>query len=448
MANQISSIPLYQDLLHGFDGWFMSKQTTGSESLLPLRKKANEQFRMLGFPTRKVEDWKYTNVLPFLQETYEFNPYAIQNAAKTAISLDNATIPALDAYRIVLVNGQLQAALSDQLPAQVKIKNIAEAEAEPAFVEHFGHQVNIQKYHFAALNTAWFSDGIFIEIPATVVMDKPIHLVHIYAGAGNLFIQPRHLVVAHRSASVTLVESIISENQTGDFFINTVSEIVVKENAQVNHYNLQTNSKNTRQVSHTEISQKRDSVYSNYTFSLPESDLLRNNLHLNLDDEYTESHLYGLYLANGKQLTDNHTFVNHLHPHCNSNEVYKGVLLDNATGVFNGKIFVQRDAQKTNAFQQNNNLLLSNKATINSKPQLEIFADDVKCSHGSTVGQLSQEAMFYLRSMGISEATARRLLVSAFAFDVTQNIKIPAVEAYINKLITQHIPAEQELVKA
>ncbi|MDQ4139039.1 MAG: Fe-S cluster assembly protein SufD [Bacteroidota bacterium] len=448
MANQISTLPLYQDLVQGFDNWLTSKQTTGLESMLPLRKKAMKHFQALGFPTRKVEDWKYTNVLPFLKEPYEFNPDVIQNTDKAPIALDNLNIAGLDAYRIVLVNGQVQLALSDELPAGIKLLSIAEAENEPAFQANFGQQVNLQKYHFAALNTAWYADGLYLEVPANLVLEKPVHLVHIYAGTGNLFIQPRNLVVINRSASVSIVESVISDNHAGDIFVNSVSEIVVKENAQVHHYNLQTNSKNTRQVNHTEVSQKRDSVYSNYTFSLPEADLLRNNLHVNLNDEYTESHLYGLYLVNGRQLTDNHTFVNHLHPHCESNEVYKGVLLDNATGVFNGKIFVERDAQKTNAFQQNNNLLLSNKATINSKPQLEIFADDVKCSHGSTVGQLSQEAMFYLRSRGISEQTARRLLVSAFAFDVTQNIKIPAVEAYINKLITQHIPAEQELVKA
>ncbi|QMU28017.1 Fe-S cluster assembly protein SufD [Adhaeribacter radiodurans] len=448
MANQISTLPLYQDLLQGFDNWLTSKQTTGHESTLPLRKKAMEHFRTLGFPSRKVEDWKYTNVLPFLQQSYEFNPDVIQNTDKAAIALDNINMVGLDAYRVVLVNGQVQLALSDELPAGITLKSIAEAENEPAFQANFGQQINLEKYHFAALNTAWYANGLFLEVLANTVLEKPIYLVHIYTGSGNLFIQPRNLVVVNRSASVSIVESVIADSHNGDIFVNSVSEIVVKENAQVHHYNLQNNSKNTRQVNHTEVSQKRDSVYSNYTFSLPEADLLRNNLHLNLNDEYTESHLYGLYLLNGRQLTDNHTLVNHLHPHCESNEVYKGVLLDNANGVFNGKIFVQRDAQKTNAFQQNNNLLLSNKATINSKPQLEIFADDVKCSHGSTVGQLSQEAMFYLRSRGISEQTARRLLVSAFAFDVTQNIRIPAVEAYINKLITQHIPAEQELVKA
>jgi Fe-S cluster assembly protein SufD len=164
-------------------------------------------------------------------------------------------------------------------------------------------------------------------------------------------------------------------------------------------------------------------------------------LHLLLEEEHTESHLYGLYLAAGNQLVDNHTLVDHQKPSCQSNELYKGVLLEQSTGVFNGKIYVHKDAQKTNAFQQNNNLVLSNKATIDSKPQLEIYADDVKCSHGTTVGQFSEEALFYLRSRGIGEDTAKGLLVSAFAFDVTEKIKIPELEVYINRLISEHINA-------
>jgi Fe-S cluster assembly protein SufD len=176
---------------------------------------------------------------------------------------------------------------------------------------------------------------------------------------------------------------------------------------------------------------------------MPKADLIRNNLHVSLNDDQTETHLYGLYLGEDNQLIDNHSLIHHKKPNCNSNEIYKGVLSDKAVGVFNGKVFVEPEAQKTNAFQQNNNLLLSNKATINTKPQLEIFADDVKCSHGATVGQLSKEAMFYLQSRGIGQEAARALLVNAFAFDVTEKIKIPELEQYINNLITDHIPGNK-----
>jgi len=188
------------------------------------------------------------------------------------------------------------------------------------------------------------------------------------------------------------------------------------------------------------VRQHRQSLYNNFTITLPGADLVRNDLQARLEEDHTETHLYGLYLAAGHQLVDNHTLVDHQKPNCHSNELYKGVLLEHATGVFNGKVFVHQEAQKTNAFQQNNNLVISNKATIDSKPQLEIFADDVKCSHGSTVGQFSEESLFYLRARGIGEEAAKGLLINAFAFDVTEKIRIPEVEAHVNELISLHIP--------
>jgi Fe-S cluster assembly protein SufD len=339
----------------------------------------------------------------------------------------------------VVVNGQLQQQ-SDMLPAFVKLRTIKDTQEDPALAKYFGKTAELKEFHFAALNAALFSNGYFLEISANAVLDKPIHFIHAYTAASNLFMQPRHLIVVHKSASASIIESVVSDNASSKIFVNSLTEVVVEENATFDHYVMQAAEKGTRLINQTDVSQKRHSVYSNYIFSLPEADLIRNNLHVALDDDQTESHLYGLYLGKEFQLIDNHSLVNHKMPNCNSNEIYKGVLLDNATGVFNGKIFVQVDAQKTNAFQQNNNLLLSNKATINTKPQLEIFADDVKCSHGSTVGQLSKEAMFYLRSRGISEESARALLVNAFAFDVTEKIRIPALEQHINQLITQHIP--------
>jgi Fe-S cluster assembly protein SufD len=220
-------------------------------------------------------------------------------------------------------------------------------------------------------------------------------------------------------------------------FINNVTECYVAENAQVDQYNLQIAPSNTHLVNFNQVVQQSNSLFNNYTYSLPDAAFVRNNLHLDLNGTNTESHLYGLYLAGNDQLTDNHTVVNHLFPNCFSNELYKGVLLDNARGVFSGRIFVHQDAQKTNAFQQNNNILLSNKAVVDSKPQLEIFADDVKCSHGSTMGSLNKEALFYLQSRGIGETAARNLLVRAFAFDVTNKIQIPAVREYVEKLITR-----------
>lgn len=434
MANQLS-LSLYDELISRFE----DVATTDNSVVRQARQKGLEHFKKLGFPTRRNEEWKYTNITPFLQEGYAVDGTTASTVEKN--SLKKAAIPNLDCYQLVLVNGQLQNSEQlAQLPSFIKILPVGEAQEDKEFNTHFSKGTDIDNFPFAALNTALFTNGLFIEINPNAVLEKPLHLVHVFTADANTFIQPRNLIVVRRNAQLNVIESIISENTSSKIFVNSFTEVFVEENSICDHYVLQTAEAGVRLVTGTEVSQKRHSVYSNYTFSLPGAELIRNNLHLALDESETESHLFGLYLGAGNQLIDNHSLVNHKMPHCNSNEIYKGVLTENATGVFNGKIFVQQDAQKTNAFQQNNNLLLSDKASVNSKPQLEIFADDVKCSHGSTVGQLSKEAMFYLQSRGIGEQKAKALLVNAFAFDVTEKIKIPALEEYVNQLITHHIP--------
>jgi len=431
------TIPLFYDLVNGFDH---SVEVAESETVQQARRKGIESFKELGFPTRRNEDWKYTSVTPFLQDHYHINGIA-KEAVITPGLLEQAIIPFMDCYPIVLLNGQLQLK-PNALPAFLKVLSLKEAQQDINLQKYFGKNTDVSHYHFAALNTALFSNGLFIEIDAGAVLDKPLHVVHAFTAAANMFVQPRHLIVVNKGASVSIVESVVSDNLSSKIFINSLMEVMAEENSFFNHYILQTAQSGTRLVQETNVSQKRNSVYSNYTFSMPKADLIRNNLNIALNEEQTETHLYGLYLGEDQQMIDNHTFIHHKKPHCNSNEIYKGVLLDQATGVFNGKVFVEPEAQKTNAFQKNNNLLLSNKAIINTKPQLEIFADDVKCSHGATVGQLSKEAMFYLRSRGIGEEAARALLVKAFAFDVTEKIKIPELEQFINRLIAQHIPGQ------
>jgi Fe-S cluster assembly protein SufD len=437
MANQLS-LSLYDELINSFDE--VVTTVTKSETVQKARERGLESFKQQGFPTRRNEEWKYTNITPYLQEKYIIDGINAINIRKDLA--EAAQIPHLDCYQLVLVNGHMQSKENlATLPPGIKIQSLSEAQKDAAFTAYFDKGTDLEKFPFTALNTALFNNGLFIEIEANAVIEKPLHVVHVFtADNDNVFLQPRHLVVVHKSASFNLIESVISQESASKIFINSLTEVFIEENAQCDHYVLQTAKSGTRLVTATEVSQLRHSVYSNYTFSLPSADIIRNNLHLSLNDKETESHLFGLYLGAGKQLIDNHSLVNHKMPHCNSNEIYKGVLTENSTGVFNGKIFVQQDAQKTNAFQQNNNLLLSDKASVNSKPQLEIFADDVKCSHGSTVGQLSKEAMFYLQSRGIGEQKARALLVNAFAFDVTEKIKIPELEEYINHLITHHIP--------
>ena len=437
MANQLS-LSLYDELINRFEE--VALKATKSKAVQKARERGLRSFRQQGFPTRRNEEWKYTNITPYLQEKYIVDGVSAASAQNELVQ--TAHIPHLDCHELVLVNGQLQSTEElVHLPQGIKVQSLSEAQKDSAFATYFDKGTDLETFPFTALNTALFTNGLFIEVAANAVVEKPLHIVHVFTATNdNVFVQPRHLVVVHKNASFNLIESVVSQESGSKIFINSLTEVFIEENAACDHYVLQRAKSGTRLVTATEVSQLRHSVYSNYTFSLPSADIIRNNLHLSLNDKETESHLFGLYLGAGKQLIDNHSLVNHKMPHCNSNEIYKGVLTENSTGVFNGKIFVQQDAQKTNAFQQNNNLLLSDKASVNSKPQLEIFADDVKCSHGSTVGQLSKEAMFYLQSRGIGEQKARALLVNAFAFDVTEKIKVPELEEYINQLVTHHIP--------
>lgn len=403
------------------------KEINGNDWLPSLRQEAFKAFSAQGFPTTKHEDWRFTNVLPFLKEPYTLTP----SAASLHENKNAGSIPSLDAYEIVLKNGLLNEDVN--IPG-IKISPIRTAIQDPSVQQYLGKHSAVRDQGFTALNTALFENGIVIEAGKNAATDKPIHITHVYNAEEPFFVQPRILIIANRHSRIEIIESVFVKGRKS-LFVNTVTECYVAENARVDQYHLQTAPENARFVNFTQVVQKGDSLYNNYTYTLPGAPLVRNNLHLDLDGSNTESHLYGLYLTGGNQLVDNHTLVNHMKPHCMSNELYKGVLLDQSKAVFNGKIFVQQDAQKTNAFQQNNNMLLSDKAIIDSKPQLEIFADDVKCSHGSTVGSFNNEALFYLKARGIGEVAARNLLVNAFAFDVTNKIQIPAVREYVEKLI-------------
>ncbi len=440
------TIPLYRELQNGFDK-LVSGQGTNGSGLLRQRKEAFEQFSEQGFPTIRNEDWKYTNITRFLKDDFTIEQVSGprhdgqgSSESEDPGQMAGALIPSLDCYRITVVNGQLQAGgPQDKLPAGIRIITVAEAMQDPSLLVYFNNTEESAKYHFTALNAALFSNGLFISAKAGAVLDKPLHIVHVFTAGHNLFLQPRHVIVMNRNASLTLIESVVSDVPDAKLFINGLTGIFLEADARLDHYQVQTAGANTRLIQHTLAIQQRGSLYNNFTFCLQQSDLLRNELHTILDDEHTETHLYGLYLASGNQLVDNHTFVEHRKPNCYSNELYKGVLSGQSSGVFNGKIHVFKDAQKTNAFQQNNNLLMSRKASVDSKPQLEIYADDVKCSHGSTVGQFSNDALFYLRARGIGEEAAKGLLINAFAFDVTGKITIPELQAHVNQLISERI---------
>ncbi|MEO8765502.1 MAG: Fe-S cluster assembly protein SufD [Ginsengibacter sp.] len=436
MITQITNT-LYDQFIADFELRSILSSSSETAELHALRETAFEHFKKLGFPSTKVEDWKYINLASFLKDDFITEPDE-EMLTINADAVSKAKIQSLDCYHLVVVNGQYRSDLSDIIPGEgVFISSLSAAINRPAFKTHFGNNIALDKNHFAALNTALFSDGLFIEIENKTLVDKPLHVIQIVSADNNLFLQPRHLFVIGAHSEVHIVESFITTGCKANVFVNNVSEIVVGEQAHLQHYYIQTGNENTRYIHHTEVVQRPSSQYNNYKASFPGTRLLRNNLNVSLNGENIESHLYGLYLAGGHQLVDNHTVVDHLKPHCQSNELYKGVMKDEAIAIFNGKIFVRKDAQKTNAFQKNNNLMLSRKAVVDSKPQLEIFADDVKCSHGSTIGQFNEDALFYLKARGIGDEKAKALLIHAFAYDVTEKIPLKAVKAHINQLIEE-----------
>jgi len=450
---QEPAIPLYDAVVKGYHT--LSTAGGGSEDIgvRRARQSAFDQWRLLGFPSIKNEDWKYTNITRYLKDEFALNGLVAGDEPVAAVAapaglVKKATIPGLDALQVVLVNGVWDgkvhgASPKGELPKGLELLKVSQVLNDPAFAGYFGNG-KWGNLHFAYLNTALFTDGLFIRVKDGAVIEKPLHVVHVFTGDRNLLIQPRHVWVVGRNSEASVVESVVSAGSDVKLWVNSLTEIFAQTDAKLDHVVLQTAGAGVRLVQHTTVRQQKQSLYNNYTFTLPGAELVRNDLQARLEEDHTETHLYGLYLAAGGQLVDNHTLVDHQKPNCYSNELYKGVLLEKSTGVFNGKVFVHQDAQKTNAFQQNNNLVISKQATIDSKPELEIYADDVKCSHGSTVGQFSEEALFYLRARGIGEETAKALLINAFAFDVTEKLKNEAVEHFVNELISQHIPNQTQ----
>ncbi|MFY0675420.1 MAG: Fe-S cluster assembly protein SufD [Bacteroidia bacterium] len=380
----------------------------------------------LDFPSRRHEEWKYTTLDRVLKHVPKL---AIASASSSIEWLTESEIPNLDTYKVILVNGKLST--FDELPTGVILESAKDGDinaATPADDSDI----------FENINRAFATDAISINVKANACIDKPILIVNaIDALADAAFVQRNINIHVEKSAEVTFIERQLT-NGANTSLSNSLTQISVEANANVHHIVLQNDGNNASQVARTYVSQHRDSVYSNYTYSLS-GEIIRNNLNISLDQENTIGNMYGLYLLAGKEHVDNHSVVDHKVPNCESNELYKGVLNDNSIGVFNGKVFVRQDAQKTNAYQQNRNLLLSDNATINTKPQLEIWADDVKCSHGCTVGQLDDEQLFYLRSRGIDTDSAKALMVYAFASEIVEKLPVEALKAYLFDAISRKL---------
>ncbi len=417
---------------------FESKLNGGQSAFLQeLRKQSLAELTKAGLPGPKHEEYKYTNFSKALEKNVAYERVLIPSmAASSSTPLDD-----FDGYKLYFSNGRFDSAKSalGTLGDKITIESLDTAlETQSDIKDYLGTIVKSWPDSFSHLNTAFATEGVFIRIKKNTVLEKPLLIIHSNdTSQTEVLAHYRNLAIIEEGAQLKVVEANFSTGGNTSY-TNTATEIFCRKNASVEWSKLQLENEHALRIDNSLVHQKRDSKCTINTVTLG-GKMIRNNLYIALDDENTEAHMYGLYLIDGKTHVDNHTSVDHLKPNSFSNELYKGIMGDQSHGVFNGKIFVRKDAQKTNAFQQNNNILLSPDAVINTKPQLEIWADDVKCSHGCTTGQLDNEQLFYLRARGISEDKARAMLLHAFAGDVISNISIEPIKEFLEQLITDKI---------
>lgn len=398
-----------------------------------LRKEAVKHLETLTFPTVKDEEWKYTDFSSMLD-------VAFTNAADSKeagiIALEQYAFQDFDAYSLVFLDGVFRPELSNLPSGEPGIVVQTLEEAYKTNPELVLEKCNIAGKHdslfFSALNTAFLKAGVFIQAKKNCRPGKPISILYVQSSSLQA-VHLRNIIIAEPGAEISFLENYVGSDGTL-YFNNIVTGIFVGENAKVQHIKIQDESVAAYHVAYTEVFEEQYATYTNYNLNFG-SKAARNTIETHFTAENSEAHLYGLYIGGSGQLIDNHTLIDHAKPNCQSNELYKGVLAGNARGVFNGKVLVRKDAQKTNAFQSNKNILLSDEAIIDTKPQLEIFADDVKCSHGATIGQLDEAALFYLRSRGFSKDLAKSMLIFAFADDTIKSISYPGVVAYLERLI-------------
>lgn len=409
-----------------------------SRELAGMRQNAFDTFNRLGIPTVKNEEWKYTRIGSVFNKDFDLRGAGTVSRA----DLDPLRLPGHDAANeLVFVNGRFVNELSVVRSPELEILPLNEAASgshSAVVLKYLGQSGKYVRDGIHALNSAFLHEGVFIHIKRGKITSHPVYLYHVTdARTANVLSQPRSLIHLAENAQVQLVETYFTLG-VSESFVNQVMEVVVEKDARVEYCKIQNDGAHTNQVSTTNFRQTGKSYVHTVTVSL-NGGIVRNNLSFSMAADHCESHMYGLYFLKGQTHADNHTVVDNIRPNCLSNELYKGIIDDQATAVFNGKIFVQPQAQKTNAFQSNKNILLSDTASVNTKPQLEIFADDVKCSHGCTVGQLDEEGLFYLRSRGISEKIARSLLVQAYAVDILEHIHLPAIRAYVDEQISERL---------
>jgi Fe-S cluster assembly protein SufD len=394
-----------------------------------LRQEGADRFAALGWPTTRLEEWKYTNLAPVAKIEWKTGSSTGFLGAEA-----DATLTGLAAVEMIFVNGQF-VTMTGEAPQGITVRSLSSAGDSTVVDEHLGRYAAMQSSAMTALNSANVQDGAVIEVAPNTMFDGFIHLLFIGEGDA-VWSHPRNLIVAGRGSSVTVVETFLG---SGRYFANTVTEIVAADGAVVDHYKLVRESNQAFHVGTVQIHQERSSSVISRNVAVGGA-IVRNDIRGALAGQGATLSLEGLFVATGTQHIDNHTTIDHITPHCESHELYKGVLDGNGRGVFDGRIVVHKDAQKTVSRQENRNLLLSETAIVDSKPTLEIHNDDVKCNHGSTIGQIEDEPMFYLRSRGISEEDARSLLVYAFAGEMVDRMKVEPVREQVRRAMFQHMP--------
>ncbi|WP_439128555.1 Fe-S cluster assembly protein SufD [Polaribacter sp.] len=403
-----------------------------------IRSEALQNFEKVGFPTKKLEAWKYTSLNPVLKQDYSLFPNKVE--AIELAEVKKYFIHEIDAYKIVFINGKYSSFLSQTTHEHYDVCLMSSALTNPKYKAVIYKYFNkiAKKDNLTSLNTAFATEGAYINIPKNTEVKKPIQILNFTTGSqAATMLQPRNLIVVGENSQVQIIErhQSLTENPV---LSNVVTEIYADKAANVDYYKIQNDATTASLVDNSYIEQQSNSVVSVHTFSFG-GNITRNNLNFYQKGQHIDSILKGITIIEGKQHVDHHTLVHHIEPNCESHQDYKGIFDERSTGVFNGKVIVEKEAQKTNAYQQNNNVLVSDKATINAKPQLEIFADDVKCSHGCTIGQLDEDALFYMQQRGIPKKEGKALLMYAFANTVLESVKIPEVKQRITKLIAKKL---------
>ena len=427
---------LKEKLLSSFIAF--ENQTNIDSYVHDIRSEAIKQFESIGFPTKKLENWKYTSLKNLLNNDYSVLPQL--NNVLEFKDIRKYLIDDIDSYKIIFVDGKYCSHLSETTHEGMDICTLSAALSQSKYeliVENYFNKI-AHNDGVTSLNTAFSNEGAFIHIPKNKFVEKPVQIIHFSTGnESSLMFQPRNMIIVAENSQVQIIErhQSLSENRV---FTNSVTEIYAEKKSIIDYYKIQNDNLQSSLIDNTYVNQERNSAFSMHTFSLG-NELIRNNLNISQNDQFIETTIKGVTIIGDQQHVDHNTLINHNKPNCNSHQDYKGIYNNKSTGVFNGRVMVKKEAQKTNAFQSNNNVLLSDKATINAKPQLEIYADDVKCSHGCTVGQLDKNALFYLKSRGIPQKEATALLMYGFANNILESVKIPEIKTRINHLIANKL---------